>query len=73
MRRPDAIVIDGRAYSWRVLLELRRRQLEEWRTARARQPALFEVRHDTRPAPERSAAERYREPTLLSILDGAGG
>lgn len=73
MRRPDTIIIEGRAYSWRVLLELRRTQLEEWRTAQARQPALFEIRRDTRPAPERSAAGRYREPTLLSILDGAGG
>ena len=31
MKAPDTIVIDGRAYSWKRLLELRREQLEAWR------------------------------------------
>ena len=34
--------------------------------ARAEQPALFELREDHRPPGERSAAERYRKPSLFS-------
>ena len=60
MKRPDVIVIEGRAYSWRVILELR------W--AQPQQSPLFELKEDRRPAAERSAAGRYREPTLLSLL-----
>lgn len=73
MSKPDTIVIEGRAYSWRVILKLRRAQLEAWRKARPEQPALFPLREDCRPKAERTAAGRYREPTLLSILGGAGG
>lgn len=68
MKKPDTIVIEGRAYSWRVILELRKAQLETWRAAQPQQPALFEVKEDFRPKAERSAAGRYREPTLLSFL-----
>jgi hypothetical protein len=73
MKRPDTIIIDGRAYSWKQLLELRRDQLEAWKAAQPEQPALFVLRDDWRPAAERTAAGRYREPTLLSILQDAGG
>lgn len=67
MRRlPDTIVIDGRAYSWRALLELRRQQIEAWRKSQPVQPALFPLKDDSRPKPERTAAGRYAEPTLLS-------
>jgi hypothetical protein len=62
---PDIIVIDGRAHSWRQLCERRRQQLAEWKARRPQQPALFQLKEDCRPAPERSAAGRYREPTLL--------
>ena len=72
MKAPDTIVIDGRAYSWKRLLELRREQLEAWKAAQPRQPALFELKDDSRPAAERTAAGRYIEPTLLSILRDAG-
>ena len=72
MKRPDTIIIDGHAYSWRRLVELRRRQIEAWKAAQPHQPALFEVKHDCRPEPERTAAGRYREPSLLAILDDAG-
>ena len=68
MRAPDSIVIEGRAYSWRAILELRRQQLEAWRAAQPRQPALFELKTDRRPEPVRSAAGRYREPGLLDGL-----
>ena len=68
--KPDTLVIDGRAYSWRALVEARRRQLEAWRAAKGAQPALFELRDDRRPEAERTAAGRYLEPTLLDLLRG---
>ena len=68
MSRPDTIVIDGRAHRWRDIIELRRQQLEAWKAARPEQPALFAVRQDSRPAVERTAAGRYREPSLLDRL-----
>ena len=69
MRSPDTLMVDGHAFSWRRLLELRRRQLEEWRKARPDQPALFEMRQDARPKTERSAEGRLKEPTLMAWLD----
>ncbi len=71
MKKPDTIIIDGRAYSWRDLCERRRQQLEAWKAAQPQQPALFDLKHDSRPAAERSAAGRYREPTLLALLRDA--
>ena len=73
MRKPDIIVIEGRAYSWRRVLELRRDQIEAWKAAQPQQPALFEMNDDCRPKAERTADGRYREPTLLSILHDSGG
>jgi ABC-type nitrate/sulfonate/bicarbonate transport system ATPase subunit len=35
----------------------------------AQQPALFALREDSRPAGERDAAERYREPSLFAVLE----
>jgi hypothetical protein len=71
MKAPDTIVIDGRAYSWKRLLELRREQLEAWKAAQPRQPALFELKDDSRPQAERTADGRYLEPTLLAFLQEA--
>jgi len=68
MSRPDKIVIDGRAYRWRDIVELRRQQLEVWKAARPEQPALFALLPDSRPVGQRSAAGRYREPSLLDAL-----
>jgi len=65
MSRPDSLIIDGRAYRWRDIIELRRQQLEAWKAARPEQPPLFALKEDCRPAVERSAAGRYREPSLL--------
>ena len=68
MNPPDTIMIDGRAYSWRRLCEIRRRQLDAWKAARPRQPVLFDLKDDSRPACERNAALRYAEPSLLAWL-----
>jgi hypothetical protein len=67
MRKPDTIIIDGHAFSWRRLCDLRRQQLAEWAEAHPAQPALFEVRDDARPITERTAAGRYFEPSLLDF------
>jgi hypothetical protein len=68
MAKPDILIVDGHAYSWQRLCELRREQLEAWKAAQPKQPALFELKDDCRPAAERTAAGRYREPTLLAFL-----
>lgn len=73
MRKPDTIIVDGRAYSWRRLVELRRQQIEAWRAARPQQLALFELKEDRRSLAERNAAGRYSEPTLLSWTQDPGG
>jgi hypothetical protein len=59
--KPETILLDGHAYSWQ--------QLEAWRVAQPRQLALFELKNDTRPVAERTAARRYREPTLFAHPD----
>ena len=63
MSGPKFIDIDGRRYLWRDILELRQQQR---RVAKAQQPALFELHEDCRPATERTAADRYLEPSLFS-------
>jgi hypothetical protein len=65
MSKPDTLIVDGHAFSWQRLCDLRRQQLEAWKTAQASQPALFELKNDVRPEFERTAAGRYREPTLF--------
>ena len=65
MPLPRTIEIDGRRYLWRDLVARRRAQAQP----RAEQPALFELREDHRPPGERSAAERYREPSLFTRPD----
>jgi hypothetical protein len=70
MGRPDILYVDGRAFSWRRLCELRRRQMEAWAKAEASQPALFELKIDCRPRAERSADGRYRQPSLLEGMAG---
>ncbi|HEY1745726.1 MAG TPA: hypothetical protein VGG11_03025 [Xanthobacteraceae bacterium] len=68
MAKPDILMVDGHAFSWQRLLELRRQQLEAWHTEQCRQPTLFELKDDCRAEAERTAAGRYREPTLLELL-----
>ena len=73
MKTPDTIIIEGRAYSWRAIVELRRAQLEAWRKAQPKQAALFDLKQDRRPTCERTAAGRFREPSLLAAIRDAGG
>ncbi len=63
MSLPRFIDIDGRRYPWRDPVALRQAQAQP----RAEQPTLFELREDHRPPGERSAAERYCEPSLFSV------
>jgi hypothetical protein len=67
MALPRFVDIDGRRYLWRDLVALRRAQA----TPAMQQPVLFALREDHRPAGERDVAERYREPSLFTVLDGS--
>jgi hypothetical protein len=71
MNRPSSprfILIDGKRHLWRDILALRREQLRAF--ANARQPPLFELRDDSRPPAERTAAGRYLEPSLFTQSQG---
>jgi hypothetical protein len=68
MAKPDILIVDGHAFSWQRLCELRRQQLDEWKAAHPSQPALFELKDECRPAAERTTAGRYLEPTLLALI-----
>ena len=68
MARPDILMVDGHAFSWQQICELRRQQLEARKAAQPRQPSLFELKDDRRPATERTAAGRYAEPTLFAVM-----
>ena len=70
MARPDTLYVDGHAFSWRRLCDLRRRQMEAWAKAEGRPPALFELMTDCRPRSERTADGRYRQPSLLDSMRG---
>jgi hypothetical protein len=65
MAKPDTLIVDGHAFGWQRLCELRRQQLEAWKAAQASRPALFELKNDCRPATERTAAGRYQKPTFF--------
>ena len=71
MAKPDTIIIDGHAFSWTRIVELRKQQLEAWRAEQARRLALFELKDDCRPQAERTAAGRFREPTVFALLADA--
>ena len=70
MSAPSFIEIDGKRVLWRELLQ--RRRAQRLAMAPAEQPALFELKEDHRPAGERNAAERYREPSLFTLLEREG-
>ena len=67
MRKPDILIIDGRAFSWRQLCQLRRQQLAAWEASQPHQPVLFEMVRDTRPPHECTVRERYLAPSLLEF------
>jgi hypothetical protein len=68
MPRPSTILIDGKPYRWSDLQQLRRDQRAA--EAQARQLALFDnLPDDRRPAHERSASKRYRQPGLFTLLE----
>ena len=69
MARTRFVEIDGKLIPWRDILKLRR---EQRKAVKAEQPPLFELRDDRRPTSERSAADRYREPSLFNLLDREG-
>jgi len=54
MAKPDTLIVDGHAFRWRRLCELRRQHSEEWKAAQSSQTALFELKNDCRPAAERT-------------------
>lgn len=66
MTCPTHILIDGRTYSWRELVERRKAQVKE--AAAPEQPLLFEdLKEDYRPPTERTAAGRYNNPSLFDL------
>jgi hypothetical protein len=68
MAIPRFIDINGKRVLWSEVLELRRQQRIE--AAKAyEQPTLFELHEDRRLPADRSAAGRYLEPTLFSLLE----
>jgi hypothetical protein len=67
MSNTKFIEIDGRRFLWRDVLKLRREQKQA--SAKAAQPALFELVEDRRPPADRTAAGRYLEPSLFSLFD----
>jgi hypothetical protein len=68
----DTIIVDSRAYSWRRLCELRRAQIEAQNRERLRQLTLFELHDDCRPVTERTATDRYQQPSLLDVINQIG-
>ncbi len=64
---PRHIMIDGKPYVWRELVKMRREQLQA--QAKRKQLALFEMKEDYRPEAHRTASGRYRQPSLLALLE----
>lgn len=63
MSAPMYVEIEGKRILWRDLLKLRR---EQKKLARQVQPALFDLRDDSRPASQKKADGRYQEPLLFN-------
>lgn len=64
MPQPSTIVINGTRYRWSDILKLRRDQRTA--TPQTTQLPLFaDLPDDHRPAHERTANDRYRQPSLF--------
>ena len=63
MRKPPYLMLDGRHYLWRDVLEQRRAQCAA--VAEVRQLALFDLRDDIRPETHRTARGRFQQPGLF--------
>jgi hypothetical protein len=48
MTRPDTIIIDGHAFSWKRLAAIRRAQIEARQATQSIQPTLFELKDNCR-------------------------
>lgn len=57
------VTLDGRTYRMRDVNRIYKEQRAEER--KANQPALFDLRDDTRPQSQRSAAGRLQQPLLF--------
>jgi hypothetical protein len=64
---PKFVTLGGKRFAWREVLEARKQQRQATPLI---QPALFELKDDTRPASERDAATRYQQPSLLPLMKG---
>ena len=64
MAKHSTIIIDGKRYRWRDILQMRQEQRAS--AAKASQLALFaDLPDDSRPAHERTASRRYQQPSLF--------
>ena len=63
MRR--SIELDGKRYRWKDLLRIRRAQEKEDR--QPKQLPLFTTHDDSRPVTQRTASDRYENPTLFKV------
>ncbi len=68
--KPAFIEIDGKRFIWKELVRQRHEQLQAVR--RGTQPVLFDLREDSRPEHDRTAAGRYTAPSLFSVLSREG-
>ncbi len=58
------VLIEGKRYSWREILRLRREQRKK---APQAQPPLFPLQEDARPQSQKTALGRWEEPTLFPL------
>jgi hypothetical protein len=57
--------LKGQRFLWSEVRTAYREQAKQ--VARIEQPVLFEMHDDRRPPGERTAEERYQEPSLFSL------
>ena len=68
MPAPKFIDIDGKRFLWRELLQRRREQVAA--AARVEQPALFELKEDTRPDSSAPPPDVTASPTCSACRGG---